>query len=161
MMQFFLDDGDAIFFHQGVTSQKRGANGKRVREYTPMDGMQVAKWKKTLATIPNGGRVTWPQFVDFLRVHRVPAEACTCGTYCKLGVCEGCLLWLLVKEPGFKVPLRYSWKFVGSRPFKFGRVRRPVVTRVEAPHVRAVKSQGAPLQKESHQEEPRTVRLQF
>ena len=28
---------------------------------------------------------------------------------CTLGVCEGCLLWLLVKEPGFKVPLHYSW----------------------------------------------------
>ena len=45
---------------------------------------------------------------------------------CTLGVCEGCLLWLLVKEPGFKVSLRYSWKFVGSRSFKFGRVRRTV-----------------------------------
>ena len=104
--------------------------------------MQVAQWKKTLATISNGGCVTWPQFVDFLRVHRVIAEACACATYCTLGVCEGCLLWLLVKEPSFKVPLHYSWKFVGSRPFKFGRVRRIVVTRVEAPHVRALKSQG-------------------
>ena len=51
--------------------------------------MQVAQWKKTLATISNGGRVTWPEFVDFLRVHRVIAEACTCGTYCALGVCVG------------------------------------------------------------------------
>ena len=109
----------------------------------------VAQWKKTLATISDGGRVTWPQFVDFLRVHRVTAEACTCATYCTLGVCEGCLLWLLVKEPGFKVPLRCSWKFVGSRPFKFGRVRRNVVTRVEAPHVRALKSQGGPQKKQA------------
>ena len=31
----------------------------------PIDSMQVARWKKTLATISNGGRVTWPQFVDF------------------------------------------------------------------------------------------------
>ena len=59
-----------------------------------------------------------------------------------------CLLWLLV-EPGFKVLLRYSWKFVGSRPFKFGRVRRTVVTRVEAPHLRAVKSQGGPKKKKA------------
>ena len=29
----FLDNGDAIFFHQGVASRKRGANGKPVREY--------------------------------------------------------------------------------------------------------------------------------
>ena len=115
----------------------------------PIDGMQVAEWKKTLATISNGGRVTWPQFVDFLRVHRVTAKSCTCATYCTLGVCEGCLLWLLVKEPGFKVPLRYSWKFVGSRPFKFGHVRRTVVTCVEAPHVRALKSQGGPKNKKA------------
>ena len=111
--------------------------------------------------LSNGGHVTWPQFVDFLRVHRITAEACTCATYCTLGVCEGCLLWLLVKEPGFKVPLRYSWKFVGSHPFKFGRVRRTVVTLVEAPHVRALKSQGGPPPKKSRQEEPRIVRVQF
>ena len=54
------------------------------------------------------------------------------------------LLWFLVKEPGFEVPLRHSWRFVGSRPSTFGRVRRTVVTRVEAPHVRALKSQGGP-----------------
>ena len=76
-----FDDGDEIFFHQGVASRKRGANGKLVLEYPPIDGMQVVEWKKTLATISNGGRVTWPQFVDFLRVHRVTCEACTCATY--------------------------------------------------------------------------------
>ena len=145
----FFDDGDAIFFHQGVASRIRGANGKPVREYPPIDCMQVAQWKKTLAITFDGGRATWPQFVDFLRVHCVTAEACTCATYCTLGVCEGCLLWLLVKEPGFKVPLRYSMKFVGSRPFKFGHVRRTVVTRVEAPHVRALKSQGGPPKKKA------------
>ena len=98
----------------------------------------------TLATISNGSCVSWPQFVDFLRVHRVTVEACTCATYCTLGVCEGHLLCLLVKELGFKVPLHYSWKFLGSRPFKFGRMSRTGVTRVEAPHVRALKSQGGP-----------------
>ena len=46
--------------------------------------------------------------VDFLRVHRVTAKACTCATHCTLGVCEVCLLWLLVKKPGFKVLLPYS-----------------------------------------------------
>ena len=84
-----FDDGYAIFFYQGVASRKQGANGKPVREYPPMDGMQVAQWKKTLATISNGGRVAWAQFVQFLRVHRVTVEPCTCGTYCTLGVCEG------------------------------------------------------------------------
>ena len=54
-----------------------------------------------------------------------------------------------MKEHGFKVPLRYSWKFVGSRPFKFGRARRNVVTRVEAPYVRALKSQGGPQKKKA------------
>ena len=47
-----FDDGDALFFHQGVASRKRAANGTPVREYPPMDGMQVAQWKKSLATIP-------------------------------------------------------------------------------------------------------------
>ena len=121
--------------------------------------MQVAQRKKTLGTISNGGRVTWPPFVYFLRIHCVTAEACTCGTSCTLGVCEGYLLWLFVKEPGFKVPLRYLWKFVGSRPCKFGRVRRTVVTCVEAPHVPALKSQGGPPKQENRQEEPRTVTL--
>ena len=128
-----------------IASRKRGANGKPVQEY----GMQVAQWQKTLATISNGGRGTWPQFLDFLRVHCVTVEACTCGTYCTLAVCEGCLLRLLVKEAGFKVPLRYFWRFDGSRPFKFGRVKRSVVTRVEAPHVRAMKSQGGPPKKKA------------
>ena len=100
-----------------------------------------------LATISNEGPFTWPLFVYFLRVHRVTVQGCTCATYCTLAVCEDCLLWLLVKEHGFKVPLRYSWKFVGSHPFKFGRLRRTVVTRVEAPHVRALKSQGGPPKK--------------
>ena len=89
-------------------------------------------------------KVTWPRFPDFLRVYRVTAKGCTCGTYCTLCVCEGCLLWLLVKEPGFKVPLSRAWNFVGSRPFKFGRVRCTVVTHVEVPHVCALKSQGGP-----------------
>ena len=123
--------------------------------------MQVAQWEKTLATISNGGCVTWPQFVGLSRVHRVTTEACTCATSCTSGFCEGLLLWLLVKRPGFKEPLRYSWKFVGSRPFKFRHVRRTVVAPVEAPHVRALKSQGGPQKKQSRQEEPRIVRLQF
>ena len=67
-----------------------------------------------------------------------------CGVYFRFGVCEGCLLWYLVKEPGFKVPLRYFWMFVRPRPFKFGRVRHTVVTCPEVPHVCALKSQGPP-----------------
>ena len=58
-------------------------------------------------------------------------------------------MWHLLKEPGFKGPLRYCWEFVGSHPFKFGRVRRTVVTRVDAPHVRAVKSQVGPKKKKA------------
>ena len=38
----FFANGDAIFFHEGAASRQRGANGKLVREYPPMDGMQVA-----------------------------------------------------------------------------------------------------------------------
>ena len=29
----FVDDGDAIFVHPGVTSRKRGANGKPIRDH--------------------------------------------------------------------------------------------------------------------------------
>ena len=47
------------------------------------------------------------------------------------------------------MPLRYSRNFVGSRPFKFSCVRRTVVTRSEAPHVRALKSQGGPKNKKA------------
>ena len=39
------------------------------------------------------------------------------------------------------MPLQYSCKYVAVRPFRYGRVRRTVVSRVEPPHVRELKSQ--------------------
>ena len=84
------------------------------------------------------------------------AEFCTCATYSTLGICDGILLWLLVKEPGFTVPLRYSWKYVGVRPFRHGHVRWTIVSRVEPPHVHEFKSQ-ANLSKKSGKKKAKRV----
>ena len=46
-------------------------------------------------------------------------------------MCEGVLLWLLVKEPNFKVPSQYSWEIVAQRPFQLGRIERKVTARAE------------------------------
>ena len=86
-------------------------------------------------------------FLSFLRIHRVTAKFYTYATYSTLGICDGILLWLLVKEPGFTVPLRCSWKYVGVRPFRYGRLRRTDVSQVELPHVRELKSQANPSKK--------------
>ena len=85
-----------------------------------------------------------------------PLEFCTCATYSTLGICDGILLWLLIKEPSFTVPLRYSWKYVGVRPFRYGRVRRIVVSWVEPPHVRELKSQANPS-KEGGKKRPKEL----
>ena len=63
----------------------------------------------------------------------------------------------VVKEPGFTVPLRYSWKYVGVRSFRYGRVRRTVISRVEPPHVRELKSQTNPSKKVGKKKVKRVV----
>ena len=141
----FVDDGEALYFHRGVSSRKRGANGKAIRDYPPIEVAVVTRWKETFAAINEGRRVIWARFLSLLRIHRVTAEFCTCPTYSTLRICDGILLWLLVKEPGFTVLLRYSWKYVGVRPFRYGFVRQ--TTRVEPPHVREFKSQARPAKK--------------
>ena len=40
-------------------------------------------------------------------------------------------MWLLLKEPKFKVPSQYSWEIVAQRPFKLGRIERKVAARAE------------------------------
>ena len=55
------------------------------------------------------------------------------------------------------VPLRYSWKYVGVRPFRYSRVRRTVVSRVEPPHVRELKSQANPSKKGGKKKAKRVV----
>ena len=112
----FVDDGDALFFHQGMSSRKRGPNGKAIRDYPPIEVADVTRWKETFAAINEGRRVTWAQFLSLLRIHRVTAEFCTCATYSTLGICDGILLWLLVKEPGFTVPLRTHGSTLASGP---------------------------------------------
>ena len=55
----FFDDGDAIYFHQGATSRKRGANGKPVREYPPP--LMACKWRS--------GRKPWPPYLTEVVSH--------------------------------------------------------------------------------------------
>jgi hypothetical protein len=50
----FFDAGDALFFHQGEKSKKRGRNGERVRTYPLVDAAAVASWNKTLRKIEKG-----------------------------------------------------------------------------------------------------------
>ena len=104
----FFNDGDDLFFDQGDSSTKRGLNGQPIKEYRPIDGATVAEWKATLRKIEEGTSITWEVFVAFLRIHRVTADGCTCANYCTFAMCEGVLLWLLVKEPNFMVPCQYS-----------------------------------------------------
>ena len=103
-----FDAGDALFFHQGEKSKKRGCNGERVRTYPLVDAAVVASWNKTLRKIEKGKSVQWNDFVAFMSIHRVNAERCTCPTYGTYAICEGVLLWHIVKVPGFKVPTQYS-----------------------------------------------------
>ena len=84
--------------------------------------MVLVEWKATLRKIEEGTSIMWEVFVAFLRIHRVAVDGCTCAYYCTFAMCEGVLLWLLVKEPNFKVPSQYSWEIVAQRPFKLGHV---------------------------------------
>ena len=99
--------GDALFFHQGEKSKKRGRNGEQVRTYPLVDAAAAASWK-TLQKIEKGKSVQWNNFVAFMSIHRVNAERCTYPTYGTYAMCEGVLLWHIVKVPGFKVPTQYS-----------------------------------------------------
>ena len=40
-------------------------------------------------------------------------------------------MWLLVKEPNFKIPSQYSWEIVAQSPFKLGRIECKVTSRAE------------------------------
>ena len=72
----------------------------------------MAEWKATLRKIEEGTSIMREKFVAFLRIHHVTAEGCTCANYCTFAMCEGVLLWLLVREPKLKVPSRFSWEIV-------------------------------------------------
>ena len=84
-----------------------------------------------LCKIEEGTSITWEVFVAFLRILRVTADGCICANYCTFAMCEGVLLWLLVKEPNFKVPSQCSWEIVAQRPFKLGRIEHKVTARAE------------------------------
>ena len=59
-----------------------------------------------------------------------------------MGVCEEILLWLSLKETQFQVPLRYSWRYLVSRPYKFSKVRRGVMERADTWDERGRRGRG-------------------
>ena len=157
----FVDDGDALFVHQGVPLRNRGGGGATASPSvtTPSIGVaDVTQWKETLSDINEGRRVMWMHFLSFLRIHCVTAEFCTCATYSTLGICDGICYGSLLRSPVSRYLLRYSWKYVGVRPYKYGRMRRTIVSRVEPPHVREqAKSQANPSQKGGKKKAKRVV----
>ena len=54
--------------------------------------------------------------------------------------------------------LPYSWKYIGVRPFRYGRVRRIVVSRVVLRHVHELKSQANPSKKGGKKRAKRVVK---
>ena len=119
------------FLTKEIPQKERSLNGQPIKEYRPIDGAAVAEWKATLRKIEEVTSITWEVFAAFLRIHRVTADGCTCANYCTFAMCEGVLLWLLVKEPNFKVPSQYSWGIVAQRHFNLGRVERKVTARAQ------------------------------
>ena len=58
----------------------------------------------------------------FLCVHHVTTHGFICANCSIFVMCEGMLLWLLVKEPDYKLPFQYSWEIVAQPPFKLGHI---------------------------------------
>ena len=118
----------------------------------------MAEWKATLRKIEEGTSITWEIFVAFLCIYRVTADGCTCANYCTFAMCEGVLLWLLVREANFKVPSQYSRQIVAQRPFKLGRIVRNVTSRAEpSTKVRTRKSEKFGSKKKALAESRRKV----
>ena len=82
-----------------TTSHSVGA-GSKLEKYQAF-GAVVAEWKATLCKIEEGTSITWEEFVAFLHVCRMTVDGCGCANYRTFAMCEGVLLWLLVKETGF------------------------------------------------------------
>ena len=51
-------------------------------------------------------------------------------------------MWLILKEPQFKVPLLYSWKYLVLRPYKFAKVRQGMMEQGEACNERGARVRG-------------------
>ena len=136
---------------KGIPKKKRGLNGQPIKEYRPVDGAAVAECKAMWRKIEEGTSITWEVFVAFLRIHRVAADGCTCANYCTFTMCEGVLMWLLVKEPNSKVPSQYYWEIIAQRPFKLGRIECKVTARAEPSRkVHTRQSQKLASQKKWH-----------
>ena len=59
-----------------------------------------------------------------------------------MGVCEEILLWSILKEPQFQVPLMYTWRYLVSRPYQFFWVRRGVMERGDTCDERGRRGRG-------------------
>ena len=131
LMRFFLIVMPS-FLTKGIPkTKKQGLNGQPIKVYWAIDGAAVAEWKATLHKIEEWASITWEEFAAFLRIHRVVVDGCTFANYCTFTVCEGVLLWLLAKEPNFKIPSQYSWEIVAQRRFNWGRIECNVTARAE------------------------------
>ena len=104
-----------------------------MRTYPLVDASALTSWNNTLRKLEKGKLLLLKDFVAFMSIHRVNVERCTCPTYGTYVMCEGILLWHIVKVPRFKVPTQYSWELIAQRPFQLGRVERLVTTRAERP----------------------------
>ena len=88
--------------------------GSSFRACKPVTPQHVCQWKDTFAAMECGDPIPWPTFVDFIRLRCTSASHCTCGTFQAMGVCEEMLIWLIPKDPQFKVLLLSSWQYLVS-----------------------------------------------
>ena len=57
----FVDVGDALFVHLGVSSRQCGANSTRIRDYLPIQVAEITHRKETFSAIIGGRHVRWTQ----------------------------------------------------------------------------------------------------
>ena len=76
-------DRDALFFHVGMTSRKRGANGKPVLDYPFIGVVDVTQCEEN---INEGQRVMWMHFLSLVAIHCVTSQFCTCALYSTLNI---------------------------------------------------------------------------
>ena len=99
---------------QDGTEASNRVNGKPSCNYPTIEIAKVTRWTEILFPVNEGHPVILTQSLSLLRIYRVTMELSTCATYSTLEICDGTLLWLLVKESAFEVPLQFSWSFLVS-----------------------------------------------
>ena len=74
---------------------RKGYVAKPYRHGHLVDASTVASWNKMLQKIEKGKSL---QGKDFMSIHRLNAECCTCPMYGVYAMCEGVLLWHMVNS---------------------------------------------------------------